>query len=59
MHLTRHASTIAMETGSARARRELAAVAPAMAPWRAHPVGQELACVLAPFTTETTGRDHD
>jgi hypothetical protein len=58
MHLTRHASAIATETGSARARRELAAVATAMAPWHAHPIGQELAYMLAPFTTESTGRDH-
>jgi tetratricopeptide (TPR) repeat protein len=56
--LTRQASALAVETGSARARRELAAVAAAMTPWRAHPLGQELADVLTPFTTDETGREH-
>jgi hypothetical protein len=56
--LTRQASALAVETCSARARRELAAVAAAMAPWRARPLGQELADVLTPFTTDETGREH-
>ncbi|ABW12056.1 hypothetical protein Franean1_2626 [Parafrankia sp. EAN1pec] len=58
VELARHATALAMETGSARARRELAAVAAAMAPWRTHPVGQDLAEVLAPVTTDETGMDH-
>jgi tetratricopeptide (TPR) repeat protein len=58
VELARHATAFAVETGSARARRELAAVAAAMTPWRAHPVGQDLAEVLTPLTTNETGRDH-
>ncbi|OHV43931.1 hypothetical protein [Pseudofrankia sp. BMG5.36] len=58
VELARRATALAVETGSARARRELAAVAAAMAPWHAHPVGQDLAEALAPVTTEKTGRRH-
>nr|WP_308222795.1 helix-turn-helix transcriptional regulator [Frankia sp. AgPm24] len=58
VELARHASALAVETGSVRARRELTAVAAAMDPWRAHPVGENLVEVLASFTTDETGRAH-
>jgi hypothetical protein len=58
VELARHATALAVETGSARARRELAAVATAMAPWRTHPVSRDLAEALAPLTTSESGRDH-
>ncbi len=58
VELARRAADIAVETGSARARRELAVVAEAMAPWRADPVGEELTAVLAPVINEEVGRDH-
>ncbi|ETA01232.1 hypothetical protein CcI156_17720 [Frankia sp. CcI156] len=56
--LARYATALAVETGSARARRELAAVAAAMTPWHTHSVGQDLAEALAPVTTDETGREH-
>ncbi len=56
--LAHHAADITVETGSARARRELAAVATAMTPWRADPVGAELTAVLAPIINEEVGRNH-
>jgi DNA-binding Xre family transcriptional regulator/tetratricopeptide (TPR) repeat protein len=46
VELARTAAEIALETSSARAQRELAAVATAMAPWDAEPVSQHLAEVL-------------
>uniref|UniRef100_UPI0021194264 hypothetical protein n=1 Tax=Frankia sp. ACN10a TaxID=2926031 RepID=UPI0021194264 len=56
--LARQSSALAVETGSARARRELDTVAAAMAPWRAHSIGQDLANALAPVTVDEAGRDH-
>ena len=50
VELSRQAVSIALDTGSARARRELAAVSHAMTPWQAEPIGQELAQALAPIT---------
>ena len=49
VELARTAADIALETGSARAQRELAAVEIAMAPWDAEPVSQHLAEVLEPI----------
>ncbi|WP_042400273.1 hypothetical protein [Streptacidiphilus carbonis] len=42
------AAQIAVETGSARMRRELAALSVAMRPWQDAPVGRELSEALAP-----------
>lgn len=42
------AAQIAVETGSARLRRELGALSVAMRPWQDAPVGRELAEALAP-----------
>jgi transcriptional regulator with XRE-family HTH domain/ribosomal protein L18E len=50
VELSRSAVRIALDTGSARARRELGAVERAMAPWQAEAVGRDLAEVLAPVT---------
>jgi DNA-binding XRE family transcriptional regulator len=50
VELARQATTVALETGSARARGELAAVAKAMAPWENEPIGQDLAAVLSPIS---------
>ncbi len=50
VELARQATTVALETGSARARRELAAVARSMTSWETEPVGQDLAEVLAPIS---------
>ncbi|MFI2209603.1 multiprotein-bridging factor 1 family protein [Streptomyces sp. NPDC020141] len=47
--LARHAAGVVLDTGSARAVAELRAVAIAMSPWQAEPVGQDLAEVLAPI----------
>ncbi|WP_190122791.1 Twin-arginine translocation pathway signal [Streptomyces inusitatus] len=47
--LARHAADVVLATGSARAVKELWAVATAMSPWQAEPVGQDLAEVLAPI----------
>jgi hypothetical protein len=49
VELARHAVKVALETGSARVRRELAAAKATMAPWQAEPVGREFAEVLAPI----------
>lgn len=49
VELARHAVGVALETGSARACRELRAVDIAMTPWQAEPIGQDLAEVLAPI----------
>ncbi|MFI8435822.1 hypothetical protein ACIGJO_19105 [Streptomyces sp. NPDC079020] len=43
-------ATIAMETRSARIRRELTALERAMRPWHDAPVGRDLSEVLAPVT---------
>jgi hypothetical protein len=50
VELSRHAVKVALETGSARIRRELAATKAAMAPWRSEPAGQDFAEVLAPIS---------
>jgi hypothetical protein len=47
--LARRAVGVVLETGSARARRELGAVDAAMSPWQADAVGQDLAEALAPI----------
>ena len=49
VELARHAVKVALETGSARVRRELAATKATMTPWQAEPVGREFAEVLAPI----------
>jgi transcriptional regulator with XRE-family HTH domain len=50
VELARHAVTVVLETGSARARQELAALARSMTPWETEHVGQDLADVLAPLS---------
>jgi hypothetical protein len=50
VELARHAVKVALETGSARVRRELAAAKVTMAPWQAEPVGRDFAEVLAPIS---------
>jgi hypothetical protein len=50
VELARQAVKVALETGSARVRRELAATEVTMAPWQAEPVGQDFAEVLAPIS---------
>ncbi|MEV7281028.1 Twin-arginine translocation pathway signal [Streptomyces sp. NPDC093111] len=50
LEIARSAAQIAVETGSARMRRELAALDRAMRPWHDAPVGRDLAEVLAPVT---------
>ena len=54
VELSRSAVRIALDTGSARARRELGTVEMAMRPWQAEAIGRDLAEVLAPVTE---GRD--
>jgi hypothetical protein len=49
VELARHAVKVALETGSARVRHELAATKATMTPWQAEPVGREFAEVLAPI----------
>ncbi|XUL90410.1 helix-turn-helix domain-containing protein [Streptomyces galilaeus] len=49
VELARQSAGIVVETGSERARRELAAVETAMAPWQAESIGRDLAEVLAPI----------
>jgi transcriptional regulator with XRE-family HTH domain len=49
VELARQAAAVVLETGSARARQELAAVARSMSPWETEHVGQDLADVLAPL----------
>lgn len=53
VELARRAAAIALETGSARARRELAAVVAVMTPWETEPVGQQLADALSRINEET------
>lgn len=48
VHIVREAATIAVETRSARMRRELATLERAMRPWKDAPVGRELSDLLAP-----------
>jgi len=50
VELARHAVKVALETGSARVRRELAAAKVTMTPWQAEPVGRDFAEVLAPIS---------
>ncbi|MGW6243876.1 Twin-arginine translocation pathway signal [Streptomyces roseolus] len=53
VEIAREVATIAVETGSARMRRELATLERAMRPWHDAPVGQDLAEALAPVTEGT------
>ncbi|MGW9582843.1 hypothetical protein ACWIGB_31455 [Streptomyces albidoflavus] len=48
VEIGREAAQIAVETGSARTRRELTALERVMRPWHDAPVGRELAQALAP-----------
>jgi hypothetical protein len=48
LEIAGRAATIAVETKSARMRRELGALSSAMRPWQDAPVGRDLADVLAP-----------
>ncbi|WP_327169497.1 Twin-arginine translocation pathway signal [Streptomyces subrutilus] len=48
VEIARAAAEIAVETGSARMRRELVTLERAMRPWHDSPVGRDLADVLAP-----------
>ncbi|HWU10335.1 MAG TPA: Twin-arginine translocation pathway signal [Streptomyces sp.] len=50
LEIARTVATIAVETRSARMRRELVTLERAMRPWHDSPVGQDLAEVLAPAT---------
>ncbi|MDI3422881.1 Twin-arginine translocation pathway signal [Streptomyces luteolus] len=50
LEIARTATGIAVETRSARMRRELSALQRAMLPWQDAPVGRDLAEVLAPVT---------
>ncbi|MET9697653.1 Twin-arginine translocation pathway signal [Streptomyces sp. NPDC006529] len=50
VELARTAAEIAVETGSARMRRELITLERAMRPWHDAPVGRDLAELLAPVT---------
>jgi dienelactone hydrolase len=50
VELARHAVKVALETGSARVRRELATTEITMTPWQAEPVGQDFAEALAPIS---------
>jgi hypothetical protein len=50
VEIARKAATIAVETGSARMRRELTTLQRAMRPWQDAPVGQQLDEVLGPVT---------
>ncbi|WP_282696333.1 Twin-arginine translocation pathway signal [Streptomyces sp. CC208A] len=50
VEIARKVVTIAVETGSARMRRELTALERVMRPWHDAPVGRDLAEVLAPVT---------
>ncbi|MCX5535736.1 Twin-arginine translocation pathway signal [Streptomyces sp. NBC_00006] len=53
VHIARTVADIAVETRSARMRRELGALQRAMRPWQDAPVGQDLAEVLAPVNEES------
>ncbi|MEV6248832.1 hypothetical protein AB0M38_21880 [Streptomyces sp. NPDC051742] len=48
--IARDVAVIAVETGSARMRRELATLKRAMQPWHPAPVGRDLTEALAPVT---------
>jgi len=50
VELARHAVKAALETGSARVHRELAAAKVTMTPWQDEPVGRDFAEVLAPIS---------
>lgn len=50
VEIVREVATIAVDTGSARMRRELATLERAMRPWQDAPVGRDLAEALAPVT---------
>lgn len=50
LEIARAAAGIAVETRSARMRRELLTLQQAMRPWQDAPVGRDLAEVLAPVT---------
>ncbi|MFZ3555852.1 Twin-arginine translocation pathway signal [Streptomyces sp. BH055] len=50
VHIARAVADIAVETRSARMRRELTTLQRAMRPWQDAPIGQELDDVLAPVT---------
>ncbi|MDV5148565.1 Twin-arginine translocation pathway signal [Streptomyces sp. SBC-4] len=50
VEIARDVAVIAVETGSARMRRELATLELAMRPWQDAPVGRDLAEALAPVT---------
>ncbi|AWL42785.1 MULTISPECIES: Twin-arginine translocation pathway signal [unclassified Streptomyces] len=50
VEIARTVATIAVETRSARMRRELATLERAMRPWHDAPVGRDLAEILAPLT---------
>lgn len=50
LEIARMVADIAVETGSARMRRELGTLERAMRPWQDAPVGRDLAEVLAPVT---------
>ncbi|MFJ5141024.1 Twin-arginine translocation pathway signal [Streptomyces sp. NPDC088707] len=50
VEIARDVAVIAVETGSARMRRELATLERAMRPWQDAPVGRDLAEALAPVT---------
>ncbi|WP_432061702.1 Twin-arginine translocation pathway signal [Streptomyces sp. S1] len=50
VEIAREAATIAVETGSARMRRELVTLERVMRPWQDAPVGRALAEALAPVT---------
>jgi hypothetical protein len=52
VHIAETVAQIAVETGSARMRRELATLQEAMAPWQDAPVGRTLADVLEPVNEE-------
>lgn len=50
LEIARDVADIAVETRSARMRRELVTLERAMRPWQDAPVGRDLAEVLAPVT---------
>ncbi|RLV68110.1 hypothetical protein STAN_3634 [Streptomyces sp. CBMAI 2042] len=50
VEIARTVATIAVETRSARMRRELVALERAMHPWHDAPIGRDLTEILAPVT---------
>lgn len=50
LEIARTVADIAVETRSARMRRELVTLQRAMRPWKDAPVGRDLAEILAPVT---------